>query len=225
MKKFEASLLKRSRVFDIEAADEPLENILSEALSNVDENFNSPSSSLKTGPVSSPSQSSSSLLFKEKLSVYDFDKHEKEKGDHFDKHEEDREDDVGDRQEELKEVLVNKQEEVKEDHDDKQKDVKDNRVDEEEEVKEDHVNKQEEKKEDQSIKADQERYRHFIRLLHSCCPEEHSKAGSVELDVIRKYFMTKEKSSPFDSSEINASIDKMADEKKVMRKGDTVFFL
>ena len=47
----------------------------------------------------------------------------------------------------------------------------------------------------------------------------------MELDVIRKYFMTKEKSSPFDSSEINASIDKMAGEKKVMRKGDTVFFL
>jgi hypothetical protein len=164
---------------------------------------------------------------KEKLSVYDFDKHEKEKGDHFDKYEEDREDNFGDKQkqEEVIEVHVNKQEEVKEDHDDKQKDVNDNCVDEEEEVKADHVNKQQETKEEQSIKADQERYRHFIRLLHSCCPEEHSKAGSVEVDAIRKHFMNKEKSSPFDSSEIDASIDKMADEKKVMRKGDTVFFL
>ena len=44
-------------------------------------------------------------------------------------------------------------------------------------------------------------------------------------DYSYKHFMKKEKSSPFDSSEIDASIDKMADEKKVMRKGDTVFFL
>ena len=70
----------------------------------------------------------------------------------------------------------------------------------------------------------QERYRHFIVLLHKCSLER-DKAQSLEIDLIRKFFANSEKKSPFNNAEIDACIDKMAFEKKVMRSDDIVFIL
>ena len=70
----------------------------------------------------------------------------------------------------------------------------------------------------------QERYRHFIVLLHKCSLER-DKAQSLEIDLIRKFFSNSEKKSPFNNAEIDACIDKMAFEKKVMRSDDIVFIL
>jgi len=74
------------------------------------------------------------------------------------------------------------------------------------------------------VEVDQERYRHFMQLLHKCCAEKN-QAQSLEIDVIRTFFAKIEKKNPFNNIEIDACIDKMADENKVMRSEDTVFII
>merc|ERR1719470_299702 len=70
-----------------------------------------------------------------------------------------------------------------------------------------------------TAEVDQERYRHFMQLLHKCCAEKN-QAQSLEIDVIRTFFAKAEKKIPFNNAEIDACIDKMADENKVMRSDD-----
>jgi len=74
------------------------------------------------------------------------------------------------------------------------------------------------------VEVEQERYRHFMQLLHKCCAEKN-QAQSLEIDVIRSFFAKVEKKKPFNNAEIDACIDKMADENKVMRSDDTVFII
>jgi len=75
-----------------------------------------------------------------------------------------------------------------------------------------------------NVEVDQERYRHFMQLLHKCCAEKN-QAQSLEITVIRSFFAKSEKKKPFNNAEIDACIDKMADENKVMRSDDTVFII
>ena len=74
------------------------------------------------------------------------------------------------------------------------------------------------------VEVEQERYRHFIQLLHKCCAAKN-QAQSLEIDVIRSFFAMVEKKKPFNNVEIDACIDKMAYENKVMRSDDTVFII
>merc|ERR1712115_338428 len=75
-----------------------------------------------------------------------------------------------------------------------------------------------------SVEVDQERYKQFMQLLHKCCAEKN-QAQSLEIDVIRTFFSKSEKKKPFNNAEIDACIDKMADENKVMRSDDTIFII
>merc|ERR1719402_1121158 len=74
------------------------------------------------------------------------------------------------------------------------------------------------------VEVNQERYRHFMQLLHKCCAEKN-QAQSLEIAVIRSFFVKVEKKNPFNNAEIDTCIDKMADENKVMRSDDTVFII
>lgn len=69
-----------------------------------------------------------------------------------------------------------------------------------------------------------ERYRQFMQLLHKCCAEKN-QAQSLEMPVIKAFFVKTEKKNPFSDAEIDVCIDKMADENKVMRSDDTVFII
>ena len=75
------------------------------------------------------------------------------------------------------------------------------------------------------VEVEQERYRRFIQLLHKCCAENNQENKSLEVDVIRSFFARVEKKKPFNNAEIDACVDKMANENKVMRNEDTVFFI
>jgi len=74
------------------------------------------------------------------------------------------------------------------------------------------------------VEVTEERYRLFMQLLHKCCAEKN-QAQSLEMVVIRAFFAKTEKKSPFSNDEIDACIDKMSDENKVMRSDDTVFII
>ena len=65
--------------------------------------------------------------------------------------------------------------------------------------------------------AELKRYREFIKLLHQCCAI-HQQAKSFFCD-------TEEKNNPFSDAEIDACIDKMEKEKKVMRDEDTIYIM
>merc|ERR1712083_1055523 len=75
-----------------------------------------------------------------------------------------------------------------------------------------------------SVELDQDRYKQFMQLLHKCCAEKN-QAQSLEIEVIRAFFAKSERKKPFNNAEIDACIDKMADENKVMRSDDTVFII
>merc|ERR1719260_54414 len=75
-----------------------------------------------------------------------------------------------------------------------------------------------------SVELDQDRYKQFMQLLHKCCAEKN-QAQSLEIEVIRTFFAKSERKKPFTNAEIDACIDKMADENKVMRSDDTVFII
>ena len=48
------------------------------------------------------------------------------------------------------------------------------------------------------VEVEQERYRHFMQLLHKCCAEKN-QAQSLEIDVIRSFFAKVEKKKPFNN--------------------------
>merc|ERR1719370_473315 len=75
-----------------------------------------------------------------------------------------------------------------------------------------------------SVELDQDRYKQFMQLLHKCCAEKN-QAQSLEIEVIRTFFAKSERKKPFTNAEIDACIDKVADENKVMRSDDTVFII
>ena len=75
-----------------------------------------------------------------------------------------------------------------------------------------------------SLEVDQDRYRDYVRLLHKCCLVKN-QAQSLDINVIRSYFAIEKTMNPFNDDEIDACIDKMVFENKVMRSDDTVFIL
>ena len=50
-------------------------------------------------------------------------------------------------------------------------------------------------------------------------------AESLELHVVRAFFAKTEKNSPFSEAEIDACIEKMSDDNKLMRSEDTIFVI
>lgn len=70
----------------------------------------------------------------------------------------------------------------------------------------------------------EERYKHFMRGLYKLVQEKY-QAQSLELSVILAYFKKTEINQPFSEAEIESILDKMQDENKLMRSGDTVFFI
>jgi len=63
-----------------------------------------------------------------------------------------------------------------------------------------------------------------MSLLQRCIAEKN-QAESLEVHVIRAFFAKVEKTSPFSNAEIDACIEKMADDNKLMRSEDTVFVI
>jgi len=69
-----------------------------------------------------------------------------------------------------------------------------------------------------------ERYKHFMGMLNKCFTEKN-QAQDLEMPVIRAYFKKEEKKKPFTDSEIDACIEKMAEENKVMLADQTLFMI
>merc|ERR1719464_192729 len=72
--------------------------------------------------------------------------------------------------------------------------------------------------------VDEDRYKHFMGLLNKCVSEKN-QAQELEMSVIRSFFVKNEKKKPFQEAEIDACIERMSDENKVMRSEDTVFII
>merc|ERR1719225_1341479 len=74
------------------------------------------------------------------------------------------------------------------------------------------------------VTVDEERYKHFMGLLNKCVSEKN-QAQELEMSVIRSFLAKNEKKKPFTEAEIDACIERMSDENKVMRSEDTVFII
>merc|ERR1719264_1231609 len=74
------------------------------------------------------------------------------------------------------------------------------------------------------VALDETRYNFFMELLNKCVAEKF-QAQELEISVIRKFFAKEEKKKPFSNDEIDACLEKMADENKVMRNDDTVYII
>jgi len=70
----------------------------------------------------------------------------------------------------------------------------------------------------------EDRYKHFMRTLYKLVQEKY-QAQSLEMSVILTYFKKTETNQPFSEAEIESILDKMQDENKLMRSGDTIFFI
>jgi len=68
------------------------------------------------------------------------------------------------------------------------------------------------------------RLKQFMALLQRCIAEKN-QAESLEMHVIRAFFAKTEKTSPFSDAEIDACIEKMSDDNKLMRSEDTIFVI
>jgi len=68
------------------------------------------------------------------------------------------------------------------------------------------------------------RLKQFMGLLQRCIAEKN-QAESLEIHVIRTFFAKVEKTSPFSDVEIDACIEKMAEDNKLMRSEDTIFVI
>jgi len=75
-----------------------------------------------------------------------------------------------------------------------------------------------------SVTVEEGRYGHFMELLNKCVTEKF-QAQELEISVIRKFFAKEEKKNPFSSDEIDACLERMSDENKVMRSDDVVYII
>merc|ERR1719225_1886124 len=75
-----------------------------------------------------------------------------------------------------------------------------------------------------AVALDENRYNFFMELLNKCITEKF-QAQELEISVIRKFFAKEEKKKPFSNDEIDACLEKMAEENKVMRSDDTVYII
>lgn len=76
----------------------------------------------------------------------------------------------------------------------------------------------------EKIQVTEARYKHFMSLLYKCTMEKY-QAQSLEMDDIRKFLTKTEKNQPFTEEELDVLLDKMQDDNKVMRSGDTVYLI
>jgi len=74
------------------------------------------------------------------------------------------------------------------------------------------------------VNVDEDRYKQFMGLLNKCVSEKN-QAQELEMSVIRSFLAKNEKKKPFKEAEIDACIERMSDENKVMRSEDTVFII
>jgi len=83
---------------------------------------------------------------------------------------------------------------------------------------------QEEASTSASATVTEARLKQFMALLQRCISEKNN-AESLELPVIRAFFTKTEKTTPFTDVEIDACIEKMTDDNKLMRSEDTIFVI
>jgi len=74
------------------------------------------------------------------------------------------------------------------------------------------------------LTVDDDRYKLFMELLNKCVNEKF-QAQELEISVIRKFFDKQKEKKPFSNEEIDACIERMSDENKVMRSDDTVYII
>merc|ERR1712029_318680 len=74
------------------------------------------------------------------------------------------------------------------------------------------------------LTVDEGRYRHFMELLNKLVTEKF-QAQELEISSIRKFFSKEEKKNPFSNDEIDACLERMSDETKVMRSEDVVYII
>jgi len=74
------------------------------------------------------------------------------------------------------------------------------------------------------LTVDDKRYELFMELLNKCV-NERFQAQELEISVIRKFFDKQKEKKPFTNEEIDACIERMSDENKVMRSEDTVYII
>jgi len=74
------------------------------------------------------------------------------------------------------------------------------------------------------LTVDEGRYRHFMELLNKLVTEKF-QAQELEISSIRKFFSKEEKKNPFSNDEIDACLERMSDENKVMRSDDVVYII
>merc|ERR1719433_952082 len=74
------------------------------------------------------------------------------------------------------------------------------------------------------VALSEDRYNRFMEVLNMCVAEKF-QAQELDISVIRKFFAKEEKKKPFSNDEIDACLEKMAEENKVMRSDDTVYII
>jgi len=74
------------------------------------------------------------------------------------------------------------------------------------------------------VDVDEDRYRHFMQLLNKCVSEKN-QAQELEMSVILAFLAKNEKKKPFTNGEVDACIERMSDENKVMRSENTIFII
>ena len=75
-----------------------------------------------------------------------------------------------------------------------------------------------------SIAISEARLKQFMALLLRCI-DERNRAESLDLHVVRAFFAKAEKKSPFSEAEIDACIEKMSNDNKLMRSEDTIYVI
>jgi len=74
------------------------------------------------------------------------------------------------------------------------------------------------------VTVEEDRYNLFMEILNECVKEKF-QAQELEISVIRKFFSKQKQKKPFTDDEIDACLEKMAEENKVMRSDDTVYII
>merc|ERR1719495_3025242 len=75
-----------------------------------------------------------------------------------------------------------------------------------------------------AVNISEARLKHFMALLHRCI-SDRGNAQELELHVLRAFFDKHEKKAPFSDAEIDACIEKMSGDNKLMRSEDTIYVI
>merc|ERR1711962_1493578 len=75
-----------------------------------------------------------------------------------------------------------------------------------------------------AVNISEARLKHFMALLHRCI-SDRGNAQELELHVLRAFFDKHEKEAPFSDAEIDACIEKMSGDNKLMRSEDTIYVI